>query len=79
VHDAVKIERAGKPATVLITEPFQGLVAAQAAKLGAAGYHALVLPHPVWGTEEVQLRALAARVADDAVTQLTGVAIRDII
>ena len=50
------LEQQGTPATVLITEPFQSVVASSAAKLGAPGYHSLVVPHPVWGKDEAALR-----------------------
>lgn len=73
MHDAVLIEKAGTPATVLITEPFQGLVASGAVKLGAPGYHSLVVPHPVWGKSPEELRELAAAIADRALAQLTEV------
>lgn len=63
------IEQRGTPATVLITEPFQGVVATQAARLGAPGYHSLVVPHPVWGKD---LQTLAASIADQALAQLTS-------
>jgi hypothetical protein len=66
------IEQRGTPATVLITEPFQTVVASSAAKLGAAGYHSLVVPHPIWGKDEAELRALARTVADGALAQLSG-------
>ena len=46
------LEREGTPATVLITEPFQVTIASAAAKLGAPGYHSLVVPHPVWGKDD---------------------------
>jgi hypothetical protein len=68
----VKIELAGTPATVLITEPFQGVVASNAVKLGAPGYHFLTVPHPVWGKNDGELRELALRVIDQAVAQLTA-------
>jgi hypothetical protein len=68
----VKVELAGTPATVLITEPFQGVVATNAAKLGAPGYHFLTVPHPVWGKDEDELRELARRVLDQAAAQLTA-------
>ena len=68
------LEEAGVPATVLITEPFQGIVASHAAKLGAPGYHALVVPHPLWSRDEDGMRALARQVADAAVAQLTAAA-----
>lgn len=66
------LEQAGVPATVLITEPFQGIVASHAARLGAPGYHALVVPHPIWSKDEAGLEALARQVADAAVAQLTA-------
>ena len=68
----MKIEQAGTPATVLITEPFQSVVASNAAKLGAPGYHFLVVPHPVWGKDEEELRELVQGIADAAVDQLTA-------
>jgi len=69
----VLIEQCGTPATVLITEPFQGIVATSAARLGAPGYHALVVPHPIWSRDEEGLRALARQLVDTAVAQLTAV------
>lgn len=66
------LEQAGVPATVLITEPFQGIVASHAARLGAPGYHALVVPHPVWASDEDGLRTLARQVVDAALAQLTA-------
>jgi hypothetical protein len=68
----VKIELAGTPATVLITEPFQGVVSTNAIKLGAPGYHFLTVPHPVWGKDEDELRELVRRVLDQAAAQLTA-------
>ena len=65
------IEERGTPATVLITEPFQGLVATSAARLGAPGYHSLVVPHPIWGRDEDVLREIARQIADTALAQLT--------
>lgn len=71
VHDAIKVEAAGTPATVLITEPFQGIVASNAAKLGLPGYQVLTVPHPVWGKREDELRLLALQVVDAAISHLT--------
>jgi hypothetical protein len=56
---------------VVITEPFQSVVATNAVKLGAPGYHSLTVPHPIWGKDEAELRALALQIVDAAVTQLT--------
>ena len=64
------MEQRGIPATVLITEPFQTVVASNAAKLGAPGYHSLTVPHPIWGKDEEELRALARSVLDKAIGQL---------
>ncbi len=64
------IEERGTPATVLITEPFQTVVASNAAKLGVPGYHTLTVPHPVWGKSEDELRALAQPLVDQALAQL---------
>ena len=57
---------------MLITEPFQGIVATSAARLGAPGYHSLVVPHPIWGRDEETLRGLARQIADAALAQLTA-------
>ena len=64
------LEQQGTPATVLITEPFQSVVASSAAKLGAPGFHSLIVPHPVWGKDEAALRALARPIVDAAIAQL---------
>jgi hypothetical protein len=64
------IEQRSTPATVLITEPFQTVVASNAAKLGAPGYHSLVVPHPIWGKDEAALRGLAGAIVDKALAQL---------
>ena len=57
---------------MLITEPFATVVASNAVKLGAPGYHSLTVPHPVWGKDEDELRALALGIVDAAVAQLTA-------
>jgi hypothetical protein len=64
------LEQRGTPATVLITEPFQTVVASNAAKLGVPGYHHLTVPHPIWGKDEAGLRELARSVVDRALAQL---------
>jgi hypothetical protein len=70
LHDAIMIERLGTPATVVITEPFQAIVASHAVKLGSPGYHCLVVPHPVYGKTSDELRELAAPLVDQALAQL---------
>ena len=68
----MKVEEHGTPATVLITEPFQAIIASHAAKLGAPGYHFLAVPHPVWGKDDEALRALARPLVERALGQLVG-------
>jgi hypothetical protein len=70
LHDAITIERLGTPATVVITEPFQAIVASHAVKLGAPGYHCLVVPHPVYGKTNDELRELVAPLVGPALVQL---------
>jgi hypothetical protein len=72
LHDAVLLEERGIPSTVLITEPFQTVVASNAAKLGVPGYHTLTVPHPIWGKDDEGLRELARTVVDAAIAQLVG-------
>jgi hypothetical protein len=64
------IEARGTPATVLITEPFQMIIASHAAKLGAPGYHSVAVPHPVYGKTDRELRALARGIVDTVLAQV---------
>jgi hypothetical protein len=64
------IEERGTPATVLITEPFQMIIASHAAKLGAAGYHSAAVPHPVYGKTDPELRALAVGIVSQVLAQV---------
>jgi hypothetical protein len=64
------IEERGTPATVLITEPFQTIIASHAAKLGAPGYHWAAVPHPVYGKTERELRALAVAIVNQVLAQV---------
>jgi len=69
--DAVAMEALGVAATVVITEPFQGLVASYAARLGAPGYPCLVLPHPISSRTDDELAALADKATSSALNLLT--------
>jgi hypothetical protein len=71
LQDALLMERAGRPATVVISEPFTGLIASFSQKLGAPGYPVTVVPHPVSSRPEADLAALAARVAERVAGQLS--------
>jgi hypothetical protein len=70
--DALKMEGAGVPATVLISDVFIGHVASFAVTMGLPGYHSAVVPHPVSSKDDEQLAAYAASVVDVVAAQLTG-------
>lgn len=72
VQDALLLERAGVPATVLVTEVFVRTVARFADVLGAPGYHHLAVPHPVATKPTEELARLAGTVVDAALEQLAG-------
>ena len=72
MHDAVQLEQLGTPATLLLTEPFQGLAASFSETLGMPGYHNVMVPHPISSKDEAQLEGLADRVADSVAAQLVG-------
>ena len=71
MHDAVQIEKEGTPATLVITEPFQGLAASFSGTLGMAGYHNVMVPHPIASKDEDKLKSLAAGIVDTVGAQLT--------
>jgi hypothetical protein len=56
----------------VITEPFQGLVQAFAAQLGAPGYEAVLVPHPVASRQPAQLERLAPAAAAVVLRHLTA-------
>lgn len=72
LQDALMFERAGVPATVLITEVFVANIARFSESLGHPGYHSLVVPHPAATKTDEQLRAFAASIADAACEQLAA-------
>jgi hypothetical protein len=70
--DALKMEGAGVPATVLISDVFIGHIASFSVTMGMPGYHNAVVPHPVSSKDDEQLAAYAASVVDVIATQLAG-------
>lgn len=70
--DAIKMEIAGVPSTVLISDVFIGNIASFAVAMGMPGYHSAVVPHPVSSKDSEQLAAYAAAVVDQVARQLTG-------
>jgi hypothetical protein len=71
VADAVVAEQAGIAATAVITEPFQGLVASYASRLGAPGYPVVVLPHPLSSRSDSELATLASKAVPSVLNLLT--------
>lgn len=65
------MEELGIPATVVITEPFQSMVASQARNLGLPGYHNVMVPHPIYAKTDDELRSLARSIAESVRRQLT--------
>lgn len=72
MHDAIQLERQGVPATLIITEPFQGLAASFAGTLGAPAYHNAMVRHPISSKGLDHLREQARSVAGVVVAQLTA-------
>lgn len=70
VHDALLMEAAGVPSTVLVTEVFVSTVARFSDVLGAPGYHHLAVPHPVATKSSEHLRGLARGVVDATLAQV---------
>ena len=70
--DALRMEDAGVPSTVLISDVFTGHVAAFAATMGMPGYHCAVVPHPVSTKDSAQLAGFAAAVTGQIAAQLSG-------
>jgi hypothetical protein len=69
--DALRMENAGIPATVVITEPFTGHITSWAVTMGAPGYHFAVVPHPVSSRSAETLKAYGTRAAGLVRRQLT--------
>lgn len=70
--DALRMEGAGVPSTVLISDVFVAHVASFAATMGLPGYHAAVVPHPVSSKDSPSLAAYADAVVDSVLHQLAG-------
>ncbi len=59
------------PATIIMTEPFQGLAATFGATLGMPAYPGVLVPHPVATKDDATLDRLADHVVDTVVARLT--------
>lgn len=66
------MEALGIPAMLVITEPFEPIVASFAPTIGMDDYPAVKVPHPVSSLDDDDLRKLASTVIDEAVERLTA-------
>jgi hypothetical protein len=65
LHDAISAEKAGIPATAIITDRFRETAQVMARVSGMPDYPFVVIPHPISNNTEAVLRAKA----EDAVRQ----------
>jgi hypothetical protein len=72
VRDGIAVARRGKPAVALVTEVFkaQGDFIAEAS--GMPGVPRVILPHPVAGTGESNMREVAVGIVDQVCAYLEG-------
>ena len=71
VHDAIELEKAGKPAVVVTTTRFEPIAITLSASFGLADTRKLVLPHPIGGTDEPTLHEWADAAADRLISLFT--------
>jgi hypothetical protein len=71
VHDAIELEKAGRPAVVVTTTKFEPIAVTLSASFGLADVRKLVLPHPLGGTDEPTLHSWADAAADRLISLFT--------
>jgi hypothetical protein len=59
LHDAISAEKAGVPATAIITDRFEQTARVMAQVSGMPDYPFVVIPHPISNNSEAILRAKA--------------------
>jgi len=64
VHDAIELEKAGRPAVVVTTTKFEPVALTMASSFGLPDTRILVLPHPLGGTDEATLHTWADAATD---------------
>src|SRR5687768_8861233 len=72
VHDAIELEKAGKPAVVVTTTKFEPIALTMATSFGLPETRILVLPHPLGGTDEATLHTWADAATDRLIGLYTG-------
>ena len=72
VHDAIELEKAGRPAVVVTTTKFDPIARTMATSFGLPEARILVLPHPLGGTDEATLHTWADAATDRLIGLYTG-------
>ena len=72
VHDAIELEKAGRPAVVVTTTQFEPVARTLSASFGAPDTRLLVLPHPIGGTDGPTLRSWAEAATDRLIALFTS-------
>jgi hypothetical protein len=72
VLDALMFEELGIPGIAVVTEPFRQTGTAMAATWGLPGFRFLAVPHPIANLADAELDVIAARLATDVSTLLSG-------
>ena len=68
----MKLEAAGRPTVVIATERFASLALRAARGYGLDSARIAVVPHPIGGAPDEELRSVAARAVDEVMGLLTG-------
>ena len=71
VHDAIELEKAGRPAVVVTTTKFEPVAKTLSASFGLPETRLLVLPHPIGSTDEPTLHDWADAAADRLISLFT--------
>jgi len=72
LHDGIEIDDHGKPAAVIITEPFITTAKAIADIRALPEYPFVVIRHPIGSLNEAQLRQRATDAVPQVINILTG-------
>ncbi|MBF68972.1 MAG: hypothetical protein CMQ29_14940 [Gammaproteobacteria bacterium] len=72
MRDGINIARLGIPAVCLVTEDFWAQGNFVAKSVGMPDVPRVELPHPVAGTGEANMHAVAERIVDEVLDRLAG-------
>ena len=71
VHDAIELEKVGRPTVVVTTTRFEPIAASMATHFGLPALRVLVLPHPLGGTDLPTLHRWADEAVDRVIALFT--------